>query len=113
MDLVIAELPDTRRRTHGQALARSADAKPTTGTGMSGGLRGSDAELPAGGRARLPDDDVHVAPERGEEAEQPFERILAEVAPEQTRHVGLGQPEKACTLGLRDAALGGRWRQCG
>ena len=47
---------------------------------QSAGLGGGDAELAARGRARRPDDDVDVAPERGEETEQAFERVLAEVA---------------------------------
>ena len=38
---------------------------------MSDGL-GRDAELAAGGRARLPDDDVDVAPERCQETKQTF-----------------------------------------
>ena len=47
-----------------------------------------DAQLPASGRARLADDDVDIAAERGQQAEQALQGILAEVAPEQPRHVG-------------------------
>ena len=52
-----------------------------------------DAQLPASGRARLADDDV--AAERGQQAEQALQGILAEVAPEQPRHVGLGEADHA------------------
>ena len=43
--------------------------------------------------------------EDGQEAEQPLQRILAEVAPEQLRHVGPGQAEQPPGLGLGNAAL--------
>ena len=72
---------------------------------MSDGLGGGDAQLPTGGRARLADDDVDIAAERGEQAEQALERILAEVALQKPRHVGLGKAEQAPGLGLGDAAL--------
>ena len=39
-----------------------------------------DAQLPASGRARLADDDVDIAAERGQQAEQALQGILAEVA---------------------------------
>ena len=42
-----------------------------------------DAQLPASGRARLADDDVDIVAERGQQAEQALQGILAEVAPEQ------------------------------
>ena len=54
-----------------------------------------DAQLPASGRARLADDDVDIAAERGQQAEQALQGILAEVAPEQPRHVGLGEADYA------------------
>ena len=54
-----------------------------------------DAQLPASGRARLADDDVDIAAERGQQAEQALQGILAEVAPEQPRHVGLGEADHA------------------
>ena len=64
-----------------------------------------DAKLPAGGRTRLPDDDVDIAAERGQEAEQALDRILAKVAAKEPRDVGLGQAEDARGLGLGDATL--------
>ena len=55
-----------------------------------------DAQLPASGRARMADDDIDIAAERGQQAEQALqEGILAEVAPEQPRHVGLGEADHA------------------
>ena len=53
----------------------------------------------------MADDDVDIAPERVEQAEQALQRILAEVAPQQPRHVGLGQAHQPCGLGLGDAAI--------
>ena len=64
------------------------EAKSAGGDWASDGF-GGDAELAAGGRAWLPDDDVDVAPKRCQEAEQTFERVLAEVAPQEPGHVGL------------------------
>ena len=43
-------------------------------------IGGGDSEPAAAGRTRLPDDDVHVASERGQQAEQAFQRIRAKVA---------------------------------
>ena len=43
-----------------------------------------DAELPYGGSARLPDYDVNVAPERGEQAYQFLRGMLAEIATQET-----------------------------
>ena len=71
----------------------------------SGGLDGGDAVLSAGSRARREDDDVDIAFERGQQTEQTLERVLAEVAAPQPRHVGLGEPEQARGLGPGDAAL--------
>ena len=39
-----------------------------------------DAKLLCGGSARLPDDNVNVAPERGEQADQILRGVRAEVA---------------------------------
>ena len=64
-----------------------------------------DAQLPAGGRTRLSDDDVDITAERRQEAEQALKRILAKVAPKEPRDIGLGQAEQSCGLGLGDAAL--------
>ena len=43
----------------------------------------------------MADDDVDIAAERGQQEEQALQGILAEVAPEQPRHVGLGEAEQA------------------
>ncbi len=75
------------------------------GLGASDAPLGGDAQLPIGGRARLPDDDVDIAAKRGEQAEQALQGILAEVAPQEPRHVGLGKAEHAPGLGQSDSAL--------
>ena len=46
------------------------------GLGASDGIGGGDAQLPAGGRAPLPDDDVDIAAERGEQPAPCFPRFV-------------------------------------
>ena len=96
------ESGDTIRRD-----AAIAEVNPNHGLSASDGFGGGDAQLPAGGRARLSDDDVDIdiAAERDEQAEQALQGILAEVAPQEPRHVGPGKAEQATGLGLGSAAL--------
>ena len=57
---------------------------------QSDGLGNGDAQPAAGGGAWLADHDVDIAPERGQQPQQPFQRVFAEISPEQPGDVRLG-----------------------
>ena len=70
------------RRTPGRLRSRGAAGE--VAEAFSAGLGGGDAQLASGVRAGLADDDIDVEPERGQQPEQAFERVLPEVAAQET-----------------------------
>ena len=73
-------------------------------SGLSVGFGSDDPELPSGGRLRLPDDHVDVAPKRGQHAKQALQRMFTEVAAQEARHIERKQVEQPRGLGLGNAA---------
>ena len=65
---------------------------------MRGGRR------PGATRSGLADHDLHIQSEDRHEAKQPFHGIVAEVAPQQARHVGLGNSKQFRRARLSKAA---------
>ena len=52
-----------------------------------------DAESSRPLRTGLADDDIHIAPQRRQKAQEPLHGVLPEVPSQQARHIGLRQPE--------------------
>ena len=87
--VTVSTAPVGCRRTPGRLRSSGAAGDATEAEAFLAGLGGGDAQLASGGRAGLADDDVDVEPERGQQPEQAFERVLPEVAAQEPCHVGL------------------------
>lgn len=100
MDQLFRALPLRLRTSHptdGILIPKTRCVQP----GDSGGFdRQSAPPAPLG----LADHDLHVPAERHQETQQPLDGAVAEMGPQQARHVGLGEAEQVRGLGLGQPA---------